>query len=105
MRDDHGIARCGIRTPAVDVPISVLTGEAPADRNVICLLFGDTRPFDASILARLYPGHQDYVDAVIQSADAAVSAGFLLQADAGRFRRATRTVAPPLAHQLVAHRP
>jgi hypothetical protein len=81
-RDDRGIARGGIRTPAVDAPISVLTGEAPPGRSVLCLLFGDTRPFDAITLASLYPTHQDYVDAVTESADAAVAAGFLLQADA-----------------------
>ena len=45
---------------------------------------GGTRdqPFNAMPLAALYPTHQDYVDAVSESADAAVAAGFLLQADA-----------------------
>jgi hypothetical protein len=81
-RDERGIARGGIRTPAVDAPVSVLTGEAPAGRSVLCSLFGDTRPFEAATLAELYPTHEDYVDAVTESADAAVSAGFLLQEDA-----------------------
>jgi hypothetical protein len=49
---------------------------------VLCLLFGDTRPFDPATLAELYPTHQDYVDAVTESADAAVAAGFLLRSDA-----------------------
>jgi Alpha/beta hydrolase domain len=49
---------------------------------VLCLLFGDTRPFDAATLAELYPRHQDYVDAVTASADGAVAAGFLRRADA-----------------------
>ena len=81
-RDERGIALGGIRTPAVDAPISVLTGEAPPGRSVLCLLFGDTRPFDAATVAALYPTHQDYVDAVTESADAAVAAGFLRQAEA-----------------------
>jgi hypothetical protein len=81
-RDERGIAVGGIRTPAVDAPVSVLTGEAPAGRNVLCSLFGDTRPFDAATLRELYPTHDDYVDAVTESADAAVSDGFLLQDDA-----------------------
>ena len=81
-RDDRGIALGGIRTPAVDAPVSVLTGEAPAGRSVICSLFGDTKPFDAATLAELYPTDQDYVDAVTESADAAVDGGFLLQDDA-----------------------
>jgi hypothetical protein len=81
-RDARGIARGGIRTPAVDAPVAVLTGEAPPGRSVLCLLFGDTRPFDPATLAELYPTHQDYVDAVTESADAAVAAGFLLRSDA-----------------------
>jgi hypothetical protein len=81
-RDDRGIGRGGIRTPPVDAPVSVLTGEAPAGRSVLCSLFGDTRPFDAATLAELYPTHEDYVAAVTESADAAASDGFLLQDDA-----------------------
>lgn len=81
-RDERGIALGGIRTPAVDAPASVLTGEAPPGRSVLCMLFGDTRPFDPPTLAELYPTHQDYVDAVTASADASVAEGFLLQDDA-----------------------
>jgi hypothetical protein len=81
-RDERGIALGGIRTPAVDAPISVLSGEAPPGGSVLCLLFGETRPFDAATLAALYPTHDDYVDAVTASADAAVAAGYLLPDDA-----------------------
>jgi hypothetical protein len=81
-RDERGIALGGIRTPAVDAPVSVLTGEAPEGGSVLCLLFGQTVPFDDETLAGLYPTHQDYVDAVTASADAAVEAGFLLRTDA-----------------------
>ena len=82
VRDERGIALGGIRTPPVEAPVAVLTGEAPPGGNIICLLFGETRPFDAATLAGLYPTHQDYVEAVTESADAAVAAGFLLRADA-----------------------
>jgi hypothetical protein len=81
-RDERGIALGGIRTPGVDAPVSVLTGEAPPDRSVLCMLFGDTVPFDAATLAALYPTQDDYVDAVTAAADAAVAAGFLRQDDA-----------------------
>jgi hypothetical protein len=81
-RDARGIALGGIRTPLVDAPVSVLTGEAPAGRSIICSLFGDTEPFDAATLTSLYPTAEDYVDAVTASAEAAVDAGFLLQPDA-----------------------
>jgi Alpha/beta hydrolase domain len=94
-RDERGIARGGIRTPAVDAPVSVLTGDAPPGRSVICLLFGDTRPFDAATLADLYPTHQDYVDAVTESVDAAVEAGFLLDADGEAVVAAAEDAAVP----------
>jgi hypothetical protein len=84
-RDERGIALGGIRTPAVDVPVAVLTGEAPAGRSVLCMLFGDTVPFDAGTIASLYPTDDDYVTAVTESADAAVEAGFLRRDDADAF--------------------
>jgi hypothetical protein len=46
------------------------------------MLFGDTRPFDAATLAALYPTQDAYVDAVTESAEAAVAAGFLRRDDA-----------------------
>jgi Alpha/beta hydrolase domain len=81
-RDERGIALGGIRTPGVDAPVSVLTGEAPPGRSPLCMLFGDTVPFDAATLAALYPSQDAYVDEVTESADAAVAAGFLRQDDA-----------------------
>jgi Alpha/beta hydrolase domain len=84
-RDARGIALGGIRTPGVDAPVSVLTGVAPEDRSILCMLFGDTVPFGAATIASLYPDDDDYVAAVTESADAAVEAGFLLQADADAF--------------------
>jgi hypothetical protein len=81
-RDDRGIALGGIRTPAVDAPVSVLTGEAQPDQSTLCLLFGGVAPLDAATLAELYPTHDDYVAAVTAVADQAVEAGFLLQVDA-----------------------
>jgi hypothetical protein len=83
-RDERGIALGGIRTAAVDAPISVLSGEAAADQSIICMLFGSTTPFDAATLAELYPTHDDYVAAVTSATEAAVDAGFLLQPDADR---------------------
>jgi len=85
VRDRWGNALGGIRTPGVDAPISVLTGEAPAGRSVLCMLFGDTVPFDAATIASLYPTDDDYVASVTDSANAAVDAGFLLRDDADAF--------------------
>lgn len=94
-RDERGIALGGIRTPAVDAPVAVLTGEAPAGGSVLCSLFGETRPFDAATLAEAYPTHEDYVDAVTESAEAAVEAGFLLEGDAEAIVAAAREAPVP----------
>jgi hypothetical protein len=80
VRDADGIALGGIRTPAVDAPISTFTGDTQAE-SVFCSLFGQTIAFTPERIAELYPTHEDYVDAVTESADAALDAGFLLEAD------------------------
>ena len=79
-RDADGNALGGIRTPAVDAPISSLTGKG-SDASVFCSLFGQERPFTPERLAELYPTHEAYVEAVTASADETVEAGFLLDAD------------------------
>ena len=94
-RDERGIAQGGIRTPPVDAPVAVLTGEAPPGRSVLCMLFGDTQPFDAATLGALYPTHQDYVDAVTDAADAAVDGGFLLRDDADELVATAEEAAVP----------
>lgn len=104
VRDALGNARGGIRTPYVDVPIAVHSGDpepaagadagaAPAPGglaglggllggggggNFICALFGHTTPFTPEQLAMLYPTHQDYVDKVTASAASTRSLGFIL---------------------------
>jgi hypothetical protein len=78
--DEIGNALGGIRTPAVDAPVSVLTGVTPSD-SPFCSLFGQTTPFSPEQLASLYPTVDDHVAAVTASADAAVAAGFLLPVD------------------------
>jgi hypothetical protein len=78
VRDADGIAKGGIRTPAVDAPTAILTGENPTD-SVICSLFGSTTPLTPEQLAARYEDHDAYVAAVTTSADAAVADGFLQQ--------------------------
>lgn len=95
VRDEHGNARGGIRTPAVDVPTATLTGERPPGDNVFCSLFGRTLPLDALTLAALYPTPEAYVALVSGSADAAVERGFLMEADAEAFVEAAEAVRLP----------
>ncbi|MCZ6830737.1 MAG: alpha/beta hydrolase domain-containing protein, partial [Gammaproteobacteria bacterium] len=47
-----------------------------------CFLFGTTSLFGEETLATLYPSHEAYVEAINQTTDSAVAAGFLLEADA-----------------------
>lgn len=54
VRDSHGNAVGGVRTPQVDVPVATLTGEGAA-------LSGRTVPFDTATLHDLYPTHGAYV--------------------------------------------
>jgi hypothetical protein len=81
VRDEHGIARGGVRTPWVDVPIARTSG-AGGDGSTMESIFGSGEPFDASTLQRLYPdGVQEYVRCFTASLDATIQSGFLLAAD------------------------
>jgi len=81
VTDATGNAVGGIRTPAVDAPISVLTGKGnPA--SIFCSLFGGETPLTPEQLLALYPTNDDYVAAVRASAEQAVADGFLLTEDA-----------------------
>jgi hypothetical protein len=81
VRDDLGIARGGIRTPWVDVPTAVLSGQGH-EGEVFTAMFGSTRPFDDGHLARLYPdGREGYLAAFERRLDGAIDSGFILPAD------------------------
>lgn len=74
-RDAHGIIVGGIRLAEVDAPIALESGE-------LCGLGGTHVPFDTATLKKLYPTHASYVDKVTSVSNAAVKAGYLLEADA-----------------------
>jgi hypothetical protein len=77
VRDELG----GIRTPLVDVPTAMLTGEPPECDNLLCFLFGSTVPFDAPTLESLYGSRDGYLAAFEQSIADAIEAGFVLDDD------------------------
>jgi hypothetical protein len=101
LRDEYGNALGGIRSPDVDVPIATLSGDTGgggfdlsgitdllSGGNVIsmfCFIFGSTTPFTSEQLIELYPTHEDYVQKVKDSANAALAAGFLLEPEAMGF--------------------
>jgi hypothetical protein len=81
VRNRDGIAEGGIRTPPVDVPVSVLSGAPGPNPSTICLLSGSDRPLPDARIAELYPSRAAYLKRFDQSADAAIKAGFVLPAD------------------------
>jgi len=90
VRDALGIARGGIRTPWVEAPSAVLSGD-PQDGEGFVFLLGQTRPLEASELARLYPGGRDeHLERFETSLEASLSAGFLLPEDASEIRALAR---------------
>jgi len=80
-RDALGNALGGVRTPAVDVPVATLSGNAPPGASLVCSLFGSTVPFDGATLVRLYHDKAGYLAAYTADLDRTIAAGFLLAAD------------------------
>lgn len=92
-RDRHGIAEGGVRTPDVDVPVSVLSGEAPPGAGGPGWLVGSTTPLEPAELARLYGDADGYLTAFRRSTDEAIEAGFLLPAHRGELLAKAETQA------------
>jgi hypothetical protein len=86
LKDKHGNALGGIRTPHVDVPIATFTGEQ--EGSLLCRLFGSTTLFAPPTLASLYPTQRAYVSTFRRATQRAVRAGAVLRADARLLNRA-----------------
>ena len=80
-RDALGNALGGVRTPAVDVPVAALSGDARPGASRICALFGSTEYFDPSTLVEQYGDRDGYLAAYERSLDETIGAGFLLGSD------------------------
>lgn len=80
-RDADGIILGGIRTPLVDVPVVVLSGEPYPSSGLIGMLFGATHPMPPERIKQLYQSPGEYLAAYAASADAAIAAGFVLPED------------------------
>src|SRR5215467_1459917 len=75
-RDEHGIAKGGVRLPDVEVPTGCNTGyNAGAGLEA---LVGSTQPFPPAKLKKLYPSNDAYVAKVAAAAKAAREAGVIL---------------------------
>jgi hypothetical protein len=94
--DAHGDVIGGVRTPAVDVPVSTLSGTAPAGTSVICALFGSTMAFSPQTLVSLYGTHAKYVSEYTADLDHAIADGYLLPSErAGLLAAAQQVHFPP----------
>lgn len=81
LADGHGLARGGVRTPWVDVPVAKTSGLAP-DESPMSFLFGSGEVFDAATRHTLYPGGSvEYLERFSEALDRAVAAGVILAAD------------------------
>jgi hypothetical protein len=85
----------GVRTPAVDVPVSTLSGAPPAGANALCSLFGSTVAFTPAQLASLYGTKSNYIAQYTKSLDKAIAGGYLLSADKASLLAQAEQVAFP----------
>jgi len=81
--DRFGNVIGGVRTPAVDVPVSTLSGAPPSGANAYCSLFGSTTPLSPQMLATIYHSKAEYLAKYTASLDMAIKDGYILPADRG----------------------
>lgn len=79
--DDLGNVTGGVRTPAVDVPLDVLSGMPVEGASIICLLMGSTTPLSAEQLGQAYSSADEYLSLYEKAADQMIDAGFALADD------------------------
>ena len=95
--DELGVARGGVRSPWVDVPLWRFSGLGQGG-EAFAVLFGTSEPLSADELARLYPGSTaEYLDRFEQSLDRAIGAGFILTDD----RAEILAVAAAAGHEVL----
>ena len=70
-----------MRTPAVDVPVSTLSGAPPPAATRLCGLFGSAVPFDSHELQQLYGTPSNYVAAYTKTLDGSIAGGYLLPSE------------------------
>jgi Alpha/beta hydrolase domain len=79
--DARGNVVGGVRTPAVDVPVSTLSGAPPKGATPICGLFGSTTAFTPAQLASLYNTKSNYIAQYTKNLNKSIASGYILSAD------------------------
>ena len=87
--DANGNVTGGIRTPAVDAPMEVLSGLPVEGSSIVCILMGSTAPLPKARVTALYPAKGDYEAAYKAATDDAITAGFILPADRAQVLKET----------------
>lgn len=80
VRDEHGIARGGIRLPQVEVPIAQNSAIPLAD-DIYSILYGSSVPFPKDQVLAMYGDRDAYLDRFEEAARTAEKAGVLLPRD------------------------
>jgi hypothetical protein len=82
VRDEHGIAKGGIRLPQVEAPVAT-NSSIPVSNDFSGSLRGSNHPFGAAKLEALYGSEAKYLERFEAAAQRAVKAGVLLPRDVG----------------------
>lgn len=82
VRDQHGIARGGIRLPQADAP-AAMNSSIPMTNDFAGALRGSNKPFGAAKLEALYGDEAGYLARFSEAAERAVTAGVMLPRDVG----------------------
>ena len=82
VRDEHGIARGGIRLPQVEVPLAT-NSAIPAPGHPMGFLGGSCVPFPPEKVRALYGQAEDYLERFEQATAALEKAGLILPRDVG----------------------
>ena len=80
-RDPDGIVLGGVRTPQVDVPVDVLSGEPRPNVGIACFMLGSTTPLPSDVLAERYETAENYSRAYTSATDKSIASGFVLEDD------------------------
>jgi hypothetical protein len=91
VRDEHGIARGGIRTAQVEVPAATLSGD-PIGDEIMFQLFGSTTWFEPSRLRGLYGDRESYLAAFDAALDRSIADGWVLPDDRAEMAAEARAV-------------
>lgn len=85
VRDSRGNALGGVRTPQLDLPVALLSGEGAQT-------IGKTVPFTTDVLVSLYSTPAAYQKAFAEAVERAVAAGVFLEADVTAILAESRNV-------------